>query len=77
MVELTGSEREVAAELTRLTGLSRHVHLQLGGEWVAAQFDEGRDDGRRISAAQYVRFPVHGAPPEPAGWSAGGGAMTR
>jgi len=58
MIELTGSEQAVSAELRQLTGLSSHLFLELGGTSVPARFDEGRDDGRRISAVQYVRFPV-------------------
>jgi Protein of unknown function (DUF3501) len=58
MVELTGSEPDVAAELRKLRGLSKHLFFEVGTERRAAQFDEGRDDGQRISAVQYVRFPM-------------------
>jgi hypothetical protein len=58
MLELRGSEPEVKAELTRLVGLDEHVHLELDGARVAAEFDQGRDDGARISAVQYLRFPL-------------------
>lgn len=61
MIELIGVEAEVAAELGKLTGLSQHLLLELGGTRRAASFDEGRDDGRRVSAVQYVRFPMVGA----------------
>ena len=58
LVELTGPEAEVAAELRRLSGLGSHVFLEIGGQRHAAELEGGRDDGRRISAVQYVRFPV-------------------
>ena len=58
MIELRGAEEAVAAELQRLTGFSRHLHLELGFRRIPARFEEGRDDGRRISAVQYLRFPV-------------------
>ena len=58
MVELRGSEEEVKAELARLVGLHRHVHLKIDGARVPAEFDAGRDDGTRIAAVQYVRFPL-------------------
>lgn len=64
MVELLGSEVDVAAQLRKLTGLSKHVWLEAGGARVPAVFDQGRDDGRRVSAVQYVRFaagPVRAA----------------
>jgi len=58
MIELRGAEEAVAAELQRLTGFSRHLRLELGSRRIPARFEEGRDDGRRISAVQYLRFPV-------------------
>ncbi len=59
MIELRGAEEVVAAELQRLTGLSRHLRLELGSRRIPARFfEEGRDDGRSISAVQYLRFPV-------------------
>lgn len=58
MLELRGSEPEVKAELARLVGLHEHVFLELDGERVHAEFDAGRDDGARIAAVQYVRFPL-------------------
>jgi len=58
MVELRGTEPEVKAELAKLVGLHEHVFLSIDGEKVRAEFDAGRDDGARISAVQYVRFPL-------------------
>jgi hypothetical protein len=60
MIELTGSEPDVAAELRKLRGLSKHLFLEVGSLRRAAAFDPGRDDGQRISAVQYVRFPMAG-----------------
>lgn len=58
MIELRGAEEFDAAELQRLTGFSRHLQLELGFRRIPARGEEGRDDGRRISAVQYLRFPV-------------------
>jgi hypothetical protein len=60
MVELTGPEPDVAAQLRKLSGLSRHLCLELAGARRQARFDPDRDDGQRISAVQYVRFPMAG-----------------
>ncbi len=58
LIELIGPEPEVAAKLARLSGLADHVWLELAGARVQASFDGDRDDGRRVSAVQYVRFPL-------------------
>jgi Protein of unknown function (DUF3501) len=57
LIELTGPEAEVARTLTGLTGLAGHLKLEVGGHASVAQFEDGREDGKRISAVQYVRFP--------------------
>jgi Protein of unknown function (DUF3501) len=62
LVELVGSDSEVKAQLSRLTGLGDHLWLEVGRARCRATLEGGRDDGRRISAVQYVRFPV----PDPA-----------
>ena len=61
LLELVGPEPEVKAELAQLVGLSSCVHLDVGGSKVPAHFDEGNDDGRRISAVQYVQFALGAA----------------
>jgi hypothetical protein len=61
LIELSGSDAEVKAELARLSGLGEHVWLEVAGTRVRGNFDPGRDDGRRFSAVQYVRFPVGGS----------------
>lgn len=43
--------------LTLLLGLHRHVHLEVGGHRVAAQFDEAQWNERRLSSVQFLRFP--------------------
>ena len=58
LIELSGSDREVKAELAKLTGLGDHIWLELAGRRVQARMEEGRDDGQRVAAVQYVRFPV-------------------
>src|SRR3979411_45044 len=56
LIELSGSDAEVKAQLARLSGLAEHVWLWAGGRRVRGNFDPDRDDGRRVSAVQYVRF---------------------
>jgi uncharacterized protein DUF3501 len=58
LIELSGSDREVKGQLARLTGLGDHLWLEVGGSRARAAMEDGRDDGQRISAVQYVRFPV-------------------
>jgi hypothetical protein len=58
LIELSGSDAEVKAALSRLTGLGNHLWLEIAGERMRATMEGGRDDGRRVSAVQYVRFPV-------------------
>jgi hypothetical protein len=62
LVELTGSDGEVKAQLARLSGLGDHLWLEVGRARCRASMEGGRDDGRRIAAVQYVRLPV----PDPA-----------
>ena len=61
LVELSGSDREVKAALARLTGLGDHLWLETAGRRTRGIMEGGRDDGRRVSAVQYVRFPVQDA----------------
>jgi len=58
LLELTGSDGEVKAQLARLSGLGEHLWLEVGRSRARARMEGGRDDGRRIAAVQYVRFPV-------------------
>lgn len=59
MVEIT-DEARIQPELDRLIGLGAgdRLWLQLGDRRVFARFDEGQGREDRISAVQYLRFPV-------------------
>jgi len=48
-------------DFQRLLGLDRHVALQVGRHRAAAVFEDGRQTDEKISAVQYVRFPVSDA----------------
>ena len=45
-------------ELGKLVGLDEHVSLRLGDRTIAAAFEPGRSTADRISAVQYLRFPL-------------------
>lgn len=46
------------AELNKLVGLDEHVSLTIGSHRLPAQFEPGRATADRISAVQYIRFPL-------------------
>ncbi|HTO06741.1 MAG TPA: DUF3501 family protein [Myxococcota bacterium] len=50
--------KQIRAELDRLIGIDEHVSLEVGGERVRASFDRKQFESDRISAVQYVRFPL-------------------
>lgn len=52
-------ERDRALE--DLVGIEDHLHLVVRGERRPARFDRNQSDGRRISAVQFVRFPLERA----------------
>jgi hypothetical protein len=52
------TEREAA--LRRLVGLERHLWLVLGEKKIAANFDDRQMSTEKISAVQFVRFPLKG-----------------
>jgi len=52
-------EADARHELNRLIGLDEHVFLCVGDEKLRAAFEPGRSDGERISAVQYLRFPLN------------------
>ncbi|MSP58843.1 MAG: DUF3501 family protein [Myxococcales bacterium] len=56
-VEIVSSEA-IRPTLHRLVGIDEHVSLVVGGIAVRAQFEAGRSEGERISAVQYVKFPL-------------------
>ncbi len=45
-------------ELGKLVGLDEHVALVIGDHRLPATFEPGRADDDRISAVQYLRFPL-------------------
>ncbi len=50
--------------LTRWLGLQRHVYVRLAdGQQVYARFDQGQVGVDRLSAVQYLQFPVDGQVP--------------
>ncbi len=57
MIEIPETKR-IRAELDRLIGIDEHVFLDVGGETVRATFDSKQFESDRISAVQYVRFPL-------------------
>ena len=57
MIEIPESQ-QIRAELDRLIGIDEHVFLEVGGRRVRATFDAKQLASDRISAVQYVRFPL-------------------
>lgn len=49
---------DARTELGKLVGLDEHVALHVGPHRLAAVFEPGRAEADRISAVQYVRFPL-------------------
>ena len=45
-------------ELKKLVGLDEHVALRLGDTTIRAAFEPGRSTDDKISAVQYLRFPL-------------------
>ena len=56
-VEITDLE-EIRPELDRMIGIDEHVALVVGDATVQAGFDPKQMEEDRISAVQYVRFPL-------------------
>ena len=57
LIELT-DESEVRARLDAMIGIDEHVHLRIGAVDVSALFESGRSREDRLSAVQYLRFPI-------------------
>jgi hypothetical protein len=57
MIEIPQME-QVRAQLDRLVGIDEHVALEVDGERVPATFDDKQFEEERISAVQYIRFPL-------------------
>jgi hypothetical protein len=51
-------EVDPRAELGRFVGLDEHVVLHVGPHAIRAAFEPGRQEADRISAVQYLRFPM-------------------
>jgi len=58
LIELTGTDAEVKARLASLYGLRDHVFLEVAGTRLQGKLDPGREEPGRVSAVQYLRFPV-------------------
>jgi hypothetical protein len=56
-IEITDT-REIRPELDRLIGIDEHVSLVLGDTALPARFDAKQLEEDRISAVQYIRFPL-------------------
>lgn len=52
--------RERDAALSRLVGLERHLWMNVGGQKIAARFDDRQLSSEQISAVQFVRFKLDG-----------------
>jgi len=57
MIEIP-SAVSIRPQLDRLIGIDEHVYLDIGVVSVKATFDEKQFEEDRISAVQYVRFPL-------------------
>jgi hypothetical protein len=49
---------QIRSELQRLIGIDEHVFLEVGDRRIGATFDPKQFEADRISAVQYVRFPL-------------------
>jgi hypothetical protein len=56
-IELPG-DADPYQELKKLVGLDEHVVLHLGDHALRAHFEPGRSTDDKISAVQYLRFPL-------------------
>ena len=57
MIEIPEPKR-IRSELDQLIGIDEHVFIDVAGESVRATFDSKQFESDRISAVQYVRFPL-------------------
>ncbi len=51
-------DEKIQAELKNLVGLDEHVIFHLGAHAIRAAFEPGRSTEDKISAVQYLRFPL-------------------
>ncbi len=54
-------DEDAKVALPRFVGLDEHVTLEIGAHRIRAAFEPGRQEEERISAVQYVRFPLSAA----------------
>jgi len=57
MIEIP-DRASIRPQLDRLIGIDEHVFMDIGDETVKATFDEKQFEEDRISAVQYIRFPL-------------------
>jgi hypothetical protein len=57
MIEIPDKTR-IRPQLDRLVGIDEHIFLVVGDALVRATFDEKQFEEDRISAVQYIRFPL-------------------
>jgi hypothetical protein len=57
MIEIP-NQMSIRPQLDRLIGIDEHVHLDIGGETIRATFDNKQFQEDRVSAVQYIRFPL-------------------
>ncbi len=57
LIEITGSDR-IREELIELIGIDEAVSVVLGDQVAKAVFEAGRSKEDKLSAVQYVRFPL-------------------
>jgi hypothetical protein len=57
MIEIP-NQTSIRPQLDRLIGIDEHVHLDIGGETVRATFDDKQFQEDRVSAVQYIHFPL-------------------
>ena len=51
-------DEDPRVRLRRFIGIDEHVTLEIGPHAIRAAFEPGRQEAERISAVQYVRFPL-------------------
>jgi hypothetical protein len=57
LIEITDQAR-IADQLQKMIGIDEHLSIRVGEETFAARFEPGRSTEEKLSAVQYVRFPL-------------------
>jgi hypothetical protein len=58
LIEIT-QEEDIPKRLNSLLGIDEAVRLEIGDEWIVpAVFEAGQSNEEKLSAVQYVRFPL-------------------